>query len=264
MEKMLANLKKSIKSLKWYEWVMMAIMVGVAVFSVVGAHIGHNVFIPSKLDSTPIWLAYINFVSAVCGVFCVFLCARRSISNFVFAIVNTTVYIIYLWYYKIYGTLVLETIVYFPMNIISWIIWARHRDTEENVKTKSRKLNWWQNLLVCASIAGLTVLTHYLLMDVLGLTAWGKLTDDYATRMALTWLDSATFAIGIVAVTLECFRFREQYVWWIITDIVAVALYAIKVPFDPVYFTKKVIYLVVAVIGIIEWVKGAKKNIENE
>lgn len=264
MNKLLDNCKKSFKMLKWYEWAMMIIMIGVAIFSVISAHIGHNVFIPSKLDATPIWLAYVNFVSAVCGVACVFLTARRSISNFVFAIVNTTVYILYLWYYKIYGTLVLETVVYFPMNIIMWIFWARHRDEDETFKTKSKKMNWWQNLLVVLGIAGTTVLTHFLLMDVLGLEAWGKLTEDYSTRIALTWLDSATFAIGIVAIFLELFRFREQYVWWIITDIVAVTLYAIKVPFDPVYFTKKSIYLIVAVIGIIEWIKGAKKNTTNE
>lgn len=257
------NVKKSFKTLKWYEWAMMVVMVGVAVFAVVAAHMGRNP-ITNKLDSTPLWLAYINFVSAVCGVMCVFLTARRSISNFVFAIVNTVVYIIYLAYYKIYGTLALETIVYFPMNIISWIMWARHRDREEDEKTLSKKLNLWQNCLVVAIIALVTILTHVLLMDVLGLVSWGKLTDDYNTRIALTWLDSTTFAIGIVAVVLECMRYREQYIWWLITDVVAVALYIIKVPFDPVYLTKKSIYLIVAIIGVIEWYKGARKNKANE
>ena len=263
MNRLVQNCKKSFKDLKWYEWIMMVIMIGVAVFSVVSAHIGHNVF-TGKADATPIWLAYVNFVSAVCGVACVFLTARRSISNFVFAIVNTTVYILYLWYYNIYGTLVLEAVVYFPMNIIMWIMWARHRDREEQHKTMSKKLTWWQNLIVVGIILSVTALTHWLLMDVLGLVSWGKLTEDYNTRIALTWLDAATFAIGIVAIFLECFRYREQYIWWVITDIVAVALYAIKVPFDPVYFTKKSIYLIVAVIGVIEWVKASKKNVINE
>ena len=257
------NVKISLKSLKWYEWIMMAIMVGVAIFSVVSAHMGRNP-ITNKLDSTPIWLAYINFVSAVCGVFCVFLTARRSVSNFIFAIINTIVYIVYLAYYRIYGTLVLEAIVYFPMNIISWIMWARHRDEKEEVKTKSRKLIWWQHILVILGIAGLTVITHYLLMDVLGLVSWGKLSEEYSARISLTWLDSATFAIGILAVILECLRYREQYIWWLITDIVAVALYSIKVPFDPVYLTKKAIYLIVAIIGVIEWYRSSKLNKANE
>lgn len=263
MNSKIQNMKTSFKMLKWYEWAMMAVMIGVAIFAVVTAHIGTNP-ITHKADSTPIWLAYINFVSAICGVFCVFLTARRSISNFVFAIVNTTVYIIYLAYYKIYGTLVLETVVYFPMNIIMWIMWARHRDDYEAAKTKSKKLTWWQNILVVLGIGGITVLTHYLLMDVLGLVSWGKLTEDYSTRIALTWLDSTTFAIGIVAIVLECLRYREQYIWWLITDIVAVALYSIKVPFDPVYLTKKSIYLIVAIIGVVEWYKSSKLNKINE
>lgn len=242
----------------------MALMMGTAVFSLISACIGHNLLFPEKIDTTPVWLACLNFVSAVCGVFCVFLCARRCISNFIFALINTTVYIVYLWYNNIYGTLILETFVYFPVTIISWIYWAKHRDDEETVKTKSRRLTWEQYMISAGAIIGLTVLTHFLLMDILGLTEWGKLTEDYTARMLLTWLDSAVFAIGIIAVILECLRYREQYVWWIITDIIAVTLYAIKVPFDPVYFVKKAIYLIVAIIGLKEWMRGADRNVSNE
>ena len=78
----------------------------------------------------------------------------------------------------------------------------------------------------------------------------------------MRWLDSSIFAIGIIATVLELLRYSEQYIWWLITDVIAVAQYMIKG--DPVYTTKKTIYLIEAVVGLKNWTKLAKKNIENE
>ena len=48
-----------------------------------------------------------------------------------------------------------------------------------------------------------------------------------------------------------------------ITDIIAVAMYIIH--FDPVYLTKKSIYLIMAVIGLINWTKlNKERNKKNE
>ena len=58
------------------------------------------------------------------------------------------------------------------------------------------------------------------------------------------------------------FRYKEQYVWWIITDIIAVAMYIIH--FDAVYLTKKSIYLIMAIIGLINWTKLNKERNKNK
>lgn len=79
----------------------------------------------------------------------------------------------------------------------------------------------------------------------------------------VAWFDAFTLSIGIVATILELFRFREQYVWWIITDVVSVGMYIAH--FDAVYLTKRSIYLVMAIIGLINWAKlNRNRNIENE
>ena len=237
----LENLKKSLKAMKWYEWIMATIMIAIAAYAMITA------FVDPASSKNPPWLTVINFISAIAGVFCVFLCAKASISNFVFAVVNTAVYIVYLWYWKIYGTMCLEIFFYQPINIISWWLWAKHRDDYQKELTKSRKLTVWQNVAVAAAITLGTVVYHEILVRVGGNVAW---------------LDAATLAIGIIAVILEMFRFREQYVWWIITDIVAVAMYIQH--FDPVYLTKKSVYLIMAIIGLINWVKLNKRNKTNE
>lgn len=236
----LANLKKSFKDMKWYEWLMAAIMVAIAAYAMISA------FVDPSSSSNPPWLTVLNFISAVCGVVCIFFCAKANISNFAFGLVNTVVYAIYLAYWHIWGTMCLEIFFYFPINILSWIVWARHRDIYENEKTMVKKLTARQDVFVGVLVIASTVVYHAILVRVGGNVAW---------------LDAATVAIGIIATILEMLRFREQYVLWLITDVVAVAMFIQH--FDPVYLTKKSIYLIMAVIGLINWCKLQKRNVWN-
>ena len=227
---MVENLKKSFRELKWYEYLMGAIMIFIAARAMVLGFTG------GASDGNPAWLTVINFISAVCGIMCVFFTAKGNISNFLFATINTAVYAIYLVYWHIWGTAALEIFFYIPMNFISWYFWVKHRDTVLTHKTKVRKLNSWQNAL-CAIIVIATAYVYHLILVRIG----GE----------VAWFDAFTLSIGIVATFLELFRCREQYFWWIITDIVSVGMYIVH--FDLVYLTKRSIYLIVAIIGLVNW-----------
>lgn len=236
------NIKKSFQELKWYEYLMGAIMIFIAARAMV---IG---FATGSADGNPPWLTVINFVSAVCGVICIFFTAKANISNFVFASVNTIVYAIYLVYWHIWGTALLEILFYIPMNFVSWYFWARHRDQEMTQKTKSKKLTLLQNGICAAVVVASALIYHGVLVKVGGEVAW---------------FDAFTLSIGILATILELLRYREQYVWLIITDIVSIGMYIAH--FDLVYLTKRSIYLIMAVIGLMNWAKlNRMRNAENE
>ena len=235
------NLKKSLQELKWYEYLMGAVMIIIAAQAMIIA------FTTGASDGNPAWLTIINFVSAVCGVICIFLTAKADISNFFFATVNTVVYAIYLVYWRIWGTAALEILFYIPLNFISWHHWAKHRDEQITHKTKARKLRPWQNVLCTALVVGSACVYHAILVRLGGEVAW---------------FDAFTLSIGIVATLLELFRFREQYVWWIVTDVVSVGMYVAH--FDAVYLTKRSIYLIMAVIGLVNWSRLQRdRNKEN-
>lgn len=235
------NLKKSFKSLNIYEWIMVWIMI------IIAASVMAKSFINPSVSGNPAWLDVINFISAVCGVFCIFFCARASISNFGFGLINTIVYIIYLAYWKIYGTMCLEIFVYFPVNIISWFLWAKHRDGERKEITMAKRLKLWQDLVILAIVLLSACICHGILVRIGG---------------NVVWLDAFTVAIGIIATILEMYRYSEQYMLWIITDIVAVAMFIVH--FDPVYLTKKSIYLIMAIAGLINWCRlNRERNAEN-
>ena len=239
------------RSLKWYEIIMCLIMLGISIYYAI-----------QPQEDTPQWLAVINFISGLCGILCVFFTAKANRMNFPFAIVNTTVFMIYLYYFGIWATFWLEAAVYFPLNIISWIKWYQHKDEDDKLLAKSKTLTPMQHLLVTAIIVALTALVFFTLSSVAGDT-WMKFADKFGWNVTvMQWLDSAIFAIGITASVLEALRYKEQYNWWLITDVIAVAQYVLKK--DPVYTTKKAIYLVEAFVGMKNWHTLSKKNTTNE
>ncbi len=244
----LDNLKKSFKSMKWYEWLMAIVMIGIAAISV------YNAFAHPESSSNPPWLTIINFISAVCGVVCIFFCAKASISNYIFGLINTAVYAIFLFYHKIWGTFGLELLVYLPANILGWMVWVKHRDTIDTEKTKAKKLTLKQNIIATVAVLLIAVACFY------GLNLLNGKNPEFT---ALIILDAFTVSMGIVATILQYKRYREQYIWWLVQDIIAVGMYIVM--FDPVYLTKKSIYLIMAVIGLYNWAKLQKtRNKENE
>ena len=238
----LSNLKKSFQELTWYEWLMCTIMVLIAAWAMVQG------FTQGAAGGNPAWLTVVNFISAVCGVICIFFCAKANISSFLFAIVNTITYAIYLVYWHIWGTAALEIVFYLPMNIISWYLWAKHRDQDLTQKTKAKKLNLTANVLCTLCVLGSAYVYHLVLVHVGGHVAW---------------FDAFTLSIGLIATVLAMLRYREQYVWWIIADVISVGMFIAH--FDAVYLTKRTIYLIMAVIGLYNWTRlQRQRNTTNE
>ena len=242
---------KAFKSLEWYEILMCIVMIGISTYYAI-----------KPQEGTPQWLAIINFISGLCGVVCIFFTAKANRMNFPFAIVNTVVFMIYLAYFGIWATFWLELLVYFPMNIVSWIGWYKHKDDTNRLLAKSKTLTLWQHILVTLAIIAIAIFVHFTLSVLVGDT-WINFAVKFGWNIAIMqWLDAFIFAIGIVATILEWLRYTEQYVWWIITDVIAVVQYTLKG--DPVYITKKTIYLIEAGIGLKNWNKLAKRNVNNE
>lgn len=227
--------------LKWYEWLMAAIMILIAGYVMVSA------FMDADSTDNPVWLTVVNFISAVAGVFCIFLTAKAVIRNFVFSIVNTVSYMIYLFYWHIWGTFALECFVYLPIAIVSWILWIKHKDTQDKEICKSKRLSKLSVAVIGITVAVSGMIYSYIL-DMMG--------DP------VPMLDAYTVAIGMIAISLEMLRYREQYVLWLITDVIAVAMFIVH--FDPVYLTKKTIYLIMAFIGLYNWIQLSRRNTENE
>ncbi len=187
-----------------------------------------------------IMLVIIDLVTAICGIFSVVLCAKGKKSGFIFGLVNVIFYAVISFMSAYYGEVMLNTLFYIPMNIISYFLWKNKEDSNHNAE--SRALTLPQLGLGVVGVAGLTYLYHLLLTSLGG---------------AMTLLDGTTTILSIVATILMAARFAEQWVCWIIVDVITVILWILAA--NPVMVVMWSAYTINAIYGYIIWLARSGK-----
>lgn len=188
----------------------------------------------------------INSVSAICGVFCVVLCATGKKSQYYFGFVNIATYIIIAMASKYYGQVALNLLYYLPTQFIGMYMWKKHMNTDEN-QVKSKKMSSHQiAIYVVAMVLGVIVCRY--LLELLGGNQ--------------TWLDSTTLMISLFANALMVLRYKEQWALWIVVDIITVILWIIGR--DWIQVSMWSVYLLNAFYGYYKWHKMNQINIINE
>ena len=201
------------------------------------AIIGFTVYfaITNKTDAW--WYILIDSLAAVCGVFCVVLCAGGKKSQYYWGFVNILAYIVIALINKYYGEVMLNGLYYLPTQFIGLWVWGKHYRKEDDqvdgLRMDGRHIAVWS----VYSVAGIFV--YKLILDALGGNA--------------TLLDSMSTVFSIVANILMVLRYREQWALWIIVDVVTVIMWIIAGDFlMTIMWT---IYLVNAVYGWVMWTK---------
>ena len=192
------------------------------------------------------WYILIDSLAAVCGVFCVVLCAGGKKSQYYWGFVNIIAYIVIALINKYYGEVMLNGLYYLPTQFIGLYAWGRHykkqEDQVEGLRMDGKHIAFWS---VC-SVAGIFV--YKLILDALGGNA--------------TLLDSMSTVFSLVANALMVLRYREQWVLWIIVDVVTVIMWIIAGDF--LMTIMWAIYLINAVYGLIMWTKMSRDNGKEE
>ena len=170
-------------------------------------------------------LDVLGSVAGITGVLCVVLVAKGSIWNYLFGLVNVSLYAWISYKTDLYGDAGLNAFYYVPMQFVGWWQWrkrgaavssdeARKLSGEEDVRVKARRMSWSQRLyLALGCIAGIVAVG--LLLRQLG--------DPQPFK------DSTTTVLSIVAQALMAMAFMEQWCLWIITNIVSVVMWTICV-----------------------------------
>jgi len=220
-------MKKIIKKFSLFEWAMLISVIGFTIY-----------FALIDKESSTLYLV-IDGIAAICGIFCVVLCAKGKKSQYIWGLFNIIGYIIIAFINKYYGEVMLNGLYYLPSQFIGYYLWNKHENKKtENVKGK--KLTIKQTVLLLISTFASIVL-YKLILDLLGGNN--------------TLLDSASTMISIIANTLMLLRYREQWLLWIIIDIITVIMWVLMKDF--IMVTMWAVYLINAFYGYINWTKMA-------
>lgn len=196
-------------------------------------------------DNSALYLI-INSLSAICGVFCVVLCATGKKSQYYFGFVNIATYIIIAMTGKYYGQVALNALYYLPTQFVGMYMWKKHMNEDVNA-VKSKKMSLKQvGIYIGVTVVGVVV-CHYIL-ELLGGNQ--------------TWLDSTTLVISLVANALMVLRYKEQWALWIVVDIITVSMWVLAG--DMIQVSMWSIYLLNAFYGLFKWSQMNKVNFANE
>ncbi len=190
----------------------------------------------------------IGILAATTGVMCVVLTGKGKMSSYIFGMVNTVLYAYVAFGAKYYGEVMLNLLYYVPMNVVGWILWKKNMNNENNEVVKERLTLKWQAVLVIVSAAGIYL--YGLILRLLG--------------GSLPFVDSMSTVLSVVAQYLCVKRYMEQWVVWIVVDVVTVIMWAIDFANGGESIATLImwsVYLLNAIFMFVKWYRESKKEV---
>lgn len=180
----------------------------------------------------------IGFIAFLTGIICVVLVAKGSIWNYAFGVVNAITYAYVSYQALLYGEVMLNLIYFLPMQLIGFLMWRKHMN--QDVKEVERRKLSAKGIIFILSVT------------IIGIAAYNQVLMFLGGN--LTWLDSTTNIVSIVAAILMNLRYREQWLLWIVVNIVSVIMWWFvrqNLTIALMWFA----YLINAIYGYYKWSK---------
>lgn len=183
-------------------------------------------------------------ISGITGILCVVFVGKGKISNYFFGLIFAYTYFYVTWDNKFYGEMTTTLYVYIPAQFIGYFLWKENmqkmqQSAVEMVKARALTLKEWGITLVSVAVFSLLFITFL------------KTTDANSAT-----LDGVTTILVVAAQLLMVLRYREQWLFWIVINILSIILWA-ETPAMYIMFSA---YLLNSLYGYYNWTKLAKSE----
>ncbi|MEW7289841.1 nicotinamide riboside transporter PnuC [Aquimarina sp. 2304DJ70-9] len=186
----------------------------------------------------------LEVIAVLFGIASVFFAWFNKIWVYPTGIVSTAIYVYLLLKWALLGDMMINAY-YFIMSIYGWYVWTRKID-ETRVTPISRTTSIEKIIEVSIFIATLIfVYVVYITFD-----KWNDWT---------AYVDTLTTAIFFVGMWLMARRKIENWIFWIVGDIISVPLYFYK-GFTFTSF-QYILFTIMAIFGYLAWKKSLDKNL---
>lgn len=195
-----------------------------------------EVFWQNVLSTT--WL---EAVAVLFGLLSVWYAKKENILVYPSGIISVLIYVYICLFAGLYADMGINAF-YFLMSVYGWYKWTR-KDQRDKVIPISRNSIKLQFLSVFAVLVFFVVLRYVL--------------TNFTDSTVPNW-DSATTAIFLVGMWLMALKKIENWVYWIIGDVISIPLYFNKgLLLTSFQFT---VFLIIAVSGYLEWRKKLQEQ----
>lgn len=187
----------------------------------------------------------LEIIAVIFGFLSVWYSKQENILVYPTGIVSTLIFVYLLWQWGLLGDMMINAY-YFSMSIYGWYVWTRKVDAVHYtpVTTMSKKEHVYSILLFLG-----TILFVYLVYDYFDrFTEWSA------------YLDTFTTGIFFVGMWLMARKKLENWIYWIIGDLISVPFYFYKglTLTSLQYF----VFTIIAVYGYIAWKKSLNNSLQ--
>ena len=195
----------------------------------------------------PIHEVYLELIAVFFGLCSVWYAKKDNILVFPTGLISTFIYAYLLWKWSLLGDSMIN-VYYFIMSIYGWYHWTRKQgDVDEfPISVMSRK----------DKVTGVVIFALTIVFMIVVYLYFNKFTSWYS------YLDTVLTALFFVGMWLMAKRKIENWIFWIIGDLLSIPLYFAK----GYTFTsfQYIIFTIIAVYGYLEWKKilNSSRNLE--
>lgn len=198
----------------------------------------------SQYKDYPDYLIALELIAVVFGIISVLFARKNNILVYPTGLVSTIIYVYILFEFELYGDLIIN-FYYTLMSILGWYLWSKKKGDQEEfpISTINRKEFLISTLIFILTLLFVALVYHF----------FDKFTDWTA------YIDTLTTALFFVGMWLMAKRKIENWIIWIVADIISVPLYFYKgLTFSSMQF---LLFTIIAILGYLEWKKFLQKQI---
>lgn len=186
----------------------------------------------------------LGMIAGISGVISVVLCAKGKISFYFIGFVQTTTYLFLSWQNQFYGE-VIENLFYFVTMIWGIFVWKKNLSVDEEGSSNVDALRFTpkQWFISIFSTILCTILMGYWLNSI-------------GSSQAYT--DACTNVLAVFAQILMVKRYREQWLWWLIIDVLCMKMWFVAGNWS--VFAMYVAWTINCIYGWYNWNKLSKSN----
>ena len=212
-------------------------------------------------ESYEIYQIILEIIAASFGVLSVLFSIKKNIWVFPTGIISTAIYVYILFKFGLLGDCMIN-FYYTAMSIYGWFLWSRSSEDNIHVEVETATQKDWKtsSVLFVASLILVTIIYYFkpyidnnFSMSNVNL---GLYHLDWAN-----WLDIIVTAMFLVGIWLMAKRKIENWIFWIVADLISVPMYIYKGL--GITSLQYFLFSILAIIGYLEWKKsfGRKDDI---
>jgi nicotinamide mononucleotide transporter len=196
----------------------------------------------SQLYANILDSSLLEVFAVVFGILSVWFARKENIWVYPTGIINVLIYVYLCLVAGLYADMAINAF-YFVMSVYGWYNWSRRDESLNHVPISSLNAKqWFFYILLMAAAFGLI---YYVL--------------KYYTNSTVPVFDSFTTALFIAGMWLMAIKKLENWILWILGDLLVIPMFAMKgLAFTSLQY---LVFLVLAVMGYIEWRKRLVLNV---